>query len=961
MFDPDEYELTNAQVAAGRAALIDFCESTDDPLVTVIIPTYNNEDQIEAAVNSALNQTLAHVEVIVVDDCSTDGTAQVLQRIASSDPRLIVSSTPTNSGGAGAPRNIGLAEARGPFIMFLDGDDELERHAAKNLAVASLGTDSDITMAKTQRIDVKTRAVSGWHSRLFNSEYVIDSIEINPDLLIDSNSVAKLYRRDFLRDYGLRFPAGVHYEDLIFTADVFSSARRITVIPELVYRWNIYPQTIRTTITQQRDSIKSLEQRIGAIEIIIEMLSVRDVPQMLRRIYLKLLRHDFKIYLNDIADGRALEFADRTLAAMQALLETVPEDVWDELTEGERFLYAAVAAGRPNLVPQAVLMTWRQGELLGNVTDEGGVGYWENDEIEASGSPLAKRLATFDIDRFKRVPWIADHWYVGLLSISAKSDFELKFEAQIADPLNKLSKLPGLRVVVRFNERTGQKRRWHTDAVVSEVSDGNLRFSGTIRLIDPVDSIHAPRITVRVTISSQSAAVEVPLRLRPGQPLTKKSIRGSSPLSKAISQYYRVYSTNKRTLALRPARVTAKRKPVARVLNALTAPVLKSSGVVEKPRNMVEDPLDSSVYAALRKLPLNSKKVLVESHMGRTDKESPAAIADAMKRLDPSLEIVFSATEAAWWRTRHSRTVTRGSYEYLRELATAKYLVDNQTLPKYFVKRPGQVYIQTWHGIPLKKMGLDTDEMQMLSKAEMQDALDRMDNWDYISVPSEYFKKTFLPAYRISATQLPLGTPRNDELVNADESTKAQARASLGIPDGKRVVLYAPTFRPKNGAAGAAPLEIDFDEWSELLPEDTIMLIRAHYLTTVGVPGELKSRFVNVSGIVDSNLPMLASDLLVTDFSSIMFDYLSLDRPIIIYAEDLDEYANESRGTYFDIRETPPGPIAESVSDLMTLISTEITSDDSQQTRGAFRDAYAGVEPGNAAELTAQTVLKEEQ
>lgn len=206
MFQPDDYEITDAQVAMGRARLVEYCEATDDPLVSIIIPTYNNEEQIEAAVRSALDQTLKHVEVIVVDDCSTDGTLAVLHGIAAEDPRLVVSSMPENSGGAGGPRNVGMKLARGDYLTFLDGDDTISRHAAKAMASVALATGADLTMAQTKRRDVRNGKLSPWHQRLFSKQIHVSSIEEHPDLLIDTNSVAKLYRATYLRSNNVDFP-----------------------------------------------------------------------------------------------------------------------------------------------------------------------------------------------------------------------------------------------------------------------------------------------------------------------------------------------------------------------------------------------------------------------------------------------------------------------------------------------------------------------------------------------------------------------------------------------------------------------------------------------------------------------------------------------------------------------------------------------------------------------------------
>ena len=117
---------------------------------------------------------------------------------------------------------------------------------------------------------------------------------------------------------------------------------------------------------------------------------------------------------------------------------------------------------------------------------------------------------------------------------------------------------------------------------------------------------------------------------------------------------------------------------------------------------------------------------------------------------------------------------------------------------------------------------------------------------------------------------------------------------------------------------------------------------------------------MDVSSVKDANLPMIASDMLVTDFSSIMFDYLSLDRPVIIFADDYDHYMNDARGTYFDLKTNPPGPVTESVEALMEAVARAVDNDDHRALRHDFRDAFAGIEPGDVAEQTARIVLGRE-
>ncbi len=213
------------------------------PAVSVVVIVYNDEARLPTAVRSVLEQTLRSVEVVIVDDRSTDGSYERARLLAAERPdRVRAYRLPENSGGCGAPRNHGIRQARGDYVLFLDSDDVLERNACRNMLEAAETTGADLVCGLCVRVhvDARTRKEVPWYPWLYARTRTLDSISELPDLMVfDTLSTNKCYRRDFLREHGLEFPVGIYYEDLLFSARAYTAARRITLIPHRVYDWNV--------------------------------------------------------------------------------------------------------------------------------------------------------------------------------------------------------------------------------------------------------------------------------------------------------------------------------------------------------------------------------------------------------------------------------------------------------------------------------------------------------------------------------------------------------------------------------------------------------------------------------------------------------------------------------------------------------------------------------------------------
>jgi CDP-glycerol glycerophosphotransferase (TagB/SpsB family) len=295
-------------------------------------------------------------------------------------------------------------------------------------------------------------------------------------------------------------------------------------------------------------------------------------------------------------------------------------------------------------------------------------------------------------------------------------------------------------------------------------------------------------------------------------------------------------------------------------------------------------------------------------------------------------------------------------------MARGKYFVNNVNFPTRVVKRPGQIHVQTHHGTPLKRMGVDLVEYPLAQgDLDMKSLMRRVDRWDYSVSSNSFTTAVWDRAYPAEYRSLDYGYPRNDVLVRATEEDRRAARAKLGLAEDTTVVLYAPTHRDYQ--AEQRPL-LDLERLAEGLGEGFTVLSRSHYFHLEGRAGTgagQESGIVDVSGHPVLEELFIAADCLLTDYSSLMFDYALLDRPIVILANDWQVY-RATRGTYFDIHVESPGHVVETEDALLDVFLSGRWSDgDSAKLRTEFRRRFCEFDDGHAAERVVRRVFLNEE
>ena len=294
--------------------------------------------------------------------------------------------------------------------------------------------------------------------------------------------------------------------------------------------------------------------------------------------------------------------------------------------------------------------------------------------------------------------------------------------------------------------------------------------------------------------------------------------------------------------------------------------------------------------------------VFLESFGGRSAGDNPAAICEDLAAHGVEAPLWWSVVDGTVRVPAGARPVVVGSPQWVEALRTSRVIVTNDHLPSWFSKREGQYLLQTWHGTPIKKLLHDAPRAVTLRYRRLMDR--QVPQWDLLLAQSPQAGRRLQQALGYRGPVRVGEYPRNVRLLGGAE-VRRRVRHELGIAPGQPVILYAPTWReslrPSTGAAGCAAAHgpgpvgaLDGPRLAELL--DAVVLMRSHHMNRAGcVPGMIDvSRYPGVEEL------MLAADILVSDYSSIFFDFALTGKPAVVYAPDLASYRDVERGLYGD-------------------------------------------------------------
>lgn len=337
-------------------------------------------------------------------------------------------------------------------------------------------------------------------------------------------------------------------------------------------------------------------------------------------------------------------------------------------------------------------------------------------------------------------------------------------------------------------------------------------------------------------------------------------------------------------------------------------------------------------YGLLTKiLPVNKKVILFESNLGRNYTGNPRAIYEEMVRqgLDRKYRCYFILEKPDTPLPGAAKGVKRNRLQYFYLFAIAGIWIFDTRHPRYIIKRPQTKYIQTWHGTPLKKLALDMDSVYMAGEKGIdnykKNFYENTQAWDYLISQNRFSTEIFRRAFAFNKTMLEIGYPRNDVLFAKNNPEDILAlKKELGLPTDKRIILYAPTWRDNEfygkGSYKFNP-PLDFAKLREALQEDTVLIVKYHYLIMDKIDWSPYKGFIYSCDLsYDISSLYLVSDMMITDYSSVMFDYSLLKRPMLFYCYDLETYKDTLRGFYFDFIKEAPGPITRTTQELIDAI-----------------------------------------
>ena len=305
-------------------------------------------------------------------------------------------------------------------------------------------------------------------------------------------------------------------------------------------------------------------------------------------------------------------------------------------------------------------------------------------------------------------------------------------------------------------------------------------------------------------------------------------------------------------------------------------------------------------------------------------------------------------------------TVAYGSPACVSALESADVVIANTHTDVPWSKRPETLYVQTWHGTPLKRVHWD---VLWAPEGRLERLQHDVDRWDLLLSPNRVATPLLRRAFRYHGEVMENGYPRNDLLSDPGrDSIRARIRRSLGIPEDKTAVLYAPTWRDDQVfVEGGKPfaLGLDVDHFTRALGNDHVLLLRLHYMVSASLAAKEHPAIHDVSAHPNVSELYLASDVLVTDYSSVMFDFAITGKPIVHFTYDLDDYQDRLRGFYLDLATEAPGPLLATTDEVITALRDGPGADVRYAERYArFRERFCHLEDGRATERLLQRLLK---
>ena len=995
-------------------------------LLSVVVPMYNVAPYLERCLTSLVSQSYRQLEILLVDDGSTDATAAIAAGYARRDRRVKLLTLP--HAGNGRARNAGIAAATGRYLAFADADDVVPAGAYAAMVESLARTGSDFCVGSYGRIRGSKRTPVRLADRLHARHRPGISLADCPEIIDDVFLWNKVFLRSFWNTSVGDMPEGIRYEDQETTARAYLRARSFDVLANLVYWWRIREDN--SSITQAKHLLEDLEDRLTVAADVTALFRAEGTAAVQEHWYRRLLGSDLVPYIEQVPDAseefwqRLRDGVGELYAAGRPYLaridpqsrvllhlaaggqrEDIRRAVVDRINNGTasplEFLEGRIAARPPLLavletpVPQDLLevlpeqlelVTDLRRQAAASGTGESGPGesvtlhghaYLRNVDLRSNqltlevlttggnGLPVRRRSdPDIDVLSGDRNCSYADSAFAVELPMPLSAHVVLRagvaghwMERTVPVPAGAdtaaTGAVPGNPTVTRFAARPGETGDELEIAVAGAPAGASFALA-TARYRLPAESTRLPGGAVRLRIPLAGRRWGAVLPAPPSGSYTLRWRVGAGeagPGDPAVAVPADVPASN--TSALLPnVRVRSLRTAAGMMAVSIGAPLRDDETGTFHQYRLRRAALDPAATAELE------PGVFFESFGGKSCTDSPRAISDYLAGAGFEEPLYWSVADRSVPVPEYAVPLLQGSAEWYRRLATTRRLVNNNNFPWYFRKAPGQFYLQTWHGTPLKKIGLDIP--QHLLSLSYRDLMAREARWWDLLLAQNDFAAGVLPkALGYKGEVLTAGYPRNDALLAPDASdTRDRVRTLLGLAPHHKVLLYAPTWRDAvRDGAGRSDWAgfLDVAEASRRLGPDYRFLIRGHHNVAGQRRIDAHPAAIDVTEYPEVNDLYLASDALVTDYSSAVFDYAVLDRPIHLLVPDLAEY-RRTRGLYLEPGAEPGRlPVVSTTAELVAALRPAPTA--SMLPAPVPAMSFAPVNRGACAAAAAQALL----
>lgn len=904
------------------------------PDVSIVLISFNDAKRLPRALRSLTRQTLSSIEIIVVDDASTDNTADVVAKAATADSRIRYVRLEQNSGGCSAPRNRGISEASGRWVMFCDSDDEYERHAAKNLLLAVERAEADLGCGVVERVDSRTGKHVRWREESHEAG-VLDSIEERLSLIYDTVSVNKIYRRSMLVDHGIRFPEGILYEDQLFTMEAFVRAVRIVVIPQTVYYWNVDRVSDELSITQRRREVRNVSSRIAVNHLIDNFLAENGTESLREAKAVKFLSHDLYLYLAvilDVDDATALALVEE----LRPYVGSTDLNGADRLRPLLKVAVYHLLLGDIEGIRRAMRFIKWSASVDGTVQIRDGRELWvctsDHPAGEIGGHP-ADWWLDVTLQGIARVP-VTQRRYCHQLADVAEGTALLSGSS--ADYLDSIADVDQISLVALRDGRVIARAaavlehvtplHWEWRAVEELRPVGRIAIGdrGTVAIELIIGDLANTSI---IRTSDVRTGTTLPLHL--GFARTEGLHLESRDFG-AVG--WRVIRRSPLSLAGAGIRKTWLRLPGAKALASAL-------------RRLRHGAMPRWAAALGSRLPVTESAVLSCDH-GRRYDGHPRAIGEYLLRAEPGIRQYWIDANGSLALPDGVNRLSTSTISGAWRLARARYWIDDFGIDPQLRMNPRTAYLQTWHGVALKRVGADAPDWPLTPARKRRPSRTNLARWDALISPSEFFAGTTARAIGFDGPIIADCTPFGDAVLAA--SREVALRARLDLPSHRTVVVYAPTR--SFGRAGESKL--DLEAWWRAFGDRAYLLVRSHPSDPLQVPARWNNAIRDISNEDDFASFLGAADALITDYNAVVFDFARLRRPMGFLASDYDEYTRRTVGLYLDLQRSAPGPVLRDNTALHAWFEDVLDGLDPipAQRYQDFISMFAGAADGTGAE-----------